>query len=100
MLIYKYRICQDKVEGNLEVIGRAEVRAQDGKVKSEIRKKRACDSKRLSTRRRDEDLRPGLRSFLAGEYVIIYRVEDEEVLILHVIRASRDIEALFRHRSG
>lgn len=48
-------------------------------------------------RRRDEDLRPGLRSFLAGEYVIIYRIEDEDVLILHVIRASRDVEALFRH---
>jgi toxin ParE1/3/4 len=48
-------------------------------------------------RRRDEDLRPGLRSFPAGEYVIIYRVEDEDVLILHVIRASRDIEALFQH---
>ncbi len=47
-------------------------------------------------RRRDEDLRPGLRSFLAGEYVIIYRIEDEDVLILHVIRASRDVEALFR----
>ena len=51
-------------------------------------------------RRRDDDLRPGLRSFLAGEYVIIYRVEDEDVLILHVIRASRDIEALLRHRAG
>ncbi len=50
-------------------------------------------------RRRDEDLRPGLRSFPAGEYIIIYRVEDEDVLILHVIRASRDIEALFRHRA-
>jgi len=48
-------------------------------------------------RRRDEDLRPGLRTFVAKEYVIIYRVEDEDVLILHVIRASRDIEALFRH---
>lgn len=48
-------------------------------------------------RRRDEDLRPGLRSFLAGEYVISYRIEDEDVLILHVIRASRDVEALFRH---
>jgi len=47
-------------------------------------------------RKRDEDLRPGLRSFVAGEYVIIYRVEDKDVLILHVIRASRDIEALFR----
>ncbi len=50
-------------------------------------------------RRRDEDLRPGLRSFPAGEYVIIYRVEDEDVLIFHVIRASRDIEALLRHQA-
>jgi toxin ParE1/3/4 len=48
-------------------------------------------------RRRDEDLRPGLRSFVVGEYVIIYRVEDGEILILHVIRGSRDLEALFRH---
>lgn len=47
-------------------------------------------------RRRDEDLRPGLRSFLAGEYVIIYRVEGDDVLILHVIRASRNVEALLR----
>ena len=48
-------------------------------------------------RRRDEDLRPGLRSFPVGEYVIIYRVEADDVLILHVIRGSRDIEALFRY---
>ena len=48
-------------------------------------------------RRRDEDLRPGLRSFVVGEYFIIYRVEDGEILILHVIRGSRDLEALFRH---
>jgi plasmid stabilization system protein ParE len=48
-------------------------------------------------RRRDKDLRPGLRSFPAGEYVIIYSVDDaQEVLILHVIRGSRDIEALLR----
>ena len=48
-------------------------------------------------RRRDEDLRPGLRSFVVGEYVIIYRVGDEDVLILHVLRGSRDLKALFRH---
>jgi toxin ParE1/3/4 len=47
-------------------------------------------------RHRDEDLRPGLRSFPVGEYVIIYRVEDQDVLILHVFRGSRDIEALLR----
>lgn len=48
-------------------------------------------------RRRDADLRPGLRSFPVGEYVIIYRIEDEDVLIVHVTRGSRDIELLFRH---
>jgi toxin ParE1/3/4 len=48
-------------------------------------------------RRRDGDLRPGLRSFVAGEYVTVYRVEDGDVLVLHVIRGSREIEALFRH---
>jgi toxin ParE1/3/4 len=47
-------------------------------------------------RPRDEDLRPGLRSFPVGEYVIIYRLEGEDVLILHVLRGSRDIEALLR----
>ena len=48
-------------------------------------------------RSRDEDLRPGLRSFPVGEYVIIYRIEDEDVLILRVLRGSRNIEALFGH---
>jgi toxin ParE1/3/4 len=46
-------------------------------------------------RSRDEELRLGLRSFTAGEYVIIYRVEGLDVLILHVVRGSRDIEGLF-----
>ena len=48
-------------------------------------------------RSRDEDLRPGLRSFPVGEYVIIYRIQDEDVVILRVLRGSRNIEALFRH---
>ncbi len=47
-------------------------------------------------RHRDDDLRPGLRSFPVGEYVIIYRVEDNDVLILHVYRGNRDIEAFLR----
>jgi len=48
-------------------------------------------------RARDEDLRLGLRSFPVGEYVILYRIQDEDVLILRVLRGSRDIEALFGH---
>jgi len=46
-------------------------------------------------RRRDHDLRPGLRSFPADNYVIFYRiVDDEVVLILHVVHGSRDVLAL------
>ncbi|HEX4749639.1 MAG TPA: type II toxin-antitoxin system RelE/ParE family toxin [Bryobacteraceae bacterium] len=47
-------------------------------------------------RRRDHDLRPGLRSFPVGEYVIVYRIEPEEILILHVMRGSRDIAGLMQ----
>jgi toxin ParE1/3/4 len=46
-------------------------------------------------RARDEDLRPGLRSFPAGDYVIIYRIDGEGVVILRVLRGSRNIAALF-----
>jgi toxin ParE1/3/4 len=46
-------------------------------------------------RARDEDLRPGLRTFPVGEYVIFYRIEDEDVVILRVLRGSRNIAALF-----
>ncbi len=48
-------------------------------------------------RQRDE-LSPRVRSFLAGDYIILYRVgEDEVVLILFVFYGNQDIETLFRH---
>lgn len=46
-------------------------------------------------RQRDDDLRPGLRSLAAGEYVIFYRVESESVLILHILHGRRDIASFF-----
>jgi toxin ParE1/3/4 len=46
-------------------------------------------------RRRDEELRSGLRSFPVGEYIIFYRIEAEEVLILRVLRGGRDVRAIF-----
>ena len=45
-------------------------------------------------RRRDHNLRLGLRSFPVGEYMIIYRVENADALILHVMRGNRDFEGL------
>jgi toxin ParE1/3/4 len=48
-------------------------------------------------RARDEDFRPGLRTFPVLEYVVFYRIEDEDVVILRVLRGSRNIAALFSH---
>jgi plasmid stabilization system protein ParE len=46
-------------------------------------------------RRRDQDLRPGLRSLTIDDYVIIHRIIDGDmVLILRVVHGSRDITAL------
>lgn len=47
-------------------------------------------------RSRDHDLRSGLRSLLADSYVIVYRVDPNDiVVILHVFHGHRDITTLF-----
>jgi toxin ParE1/3/4 len=39
------------------------------------------------------DLRPGLRSFPVGDYVIIYGIDDsDDVRILHILHGRRDIK--------
>lgn len=49
-------------------------------------------------RSRDKDLGPGLRSFPAGNYTILYeidrQVEEEQVHILRVIDSRRDLLAI------
>ncbi|HTU42840.1 MAG TPA: type II toxin-antitoxin system RelE/ParE family toxin [Candidatus Aquilonibacter sp.] len=45
-------------------------------------------------RRRDYDLRPGLRSLSVGAYVIIHRVEGRDVFILHVLHGRRDLKGI------
>jgi toxin ParE1/3/4 len=46
-------------------------------------------------RSRDDDFGIGTRSFPVAEYLIVYCVENQDVLILRVAHGSRDIEALF-----
>jgi len=46
-------------------------------------------------RLRDEDFGFGSRSFVVGEYVIVYGVEGEDVVILRVAHGRRDLESLF-----
>ncbi|HVB16971.1 MAG TPA: type II toxin-antitoxin system RelE/ParE family toxin, partial [Stellaceae bacterium] len=44
------------------------------------------------------DLRPGLRSYPVGDYVIFYRVQRRDVIILRVLHGRRDIERLITGR--
>jgi toxin ParE1/3/4 len=41
-----------------------------------------------------DDLRPGIRGFPVAEYVVLYRVEGADVVIVRVVRGSRDLDAL------
>src|SRR5688572_2079708 len=45
--------------------------------------------------RQRDDLSQGLRMFPVGDYVVLYRVEGNDVLIVRVVRGSRDLEPLF-----
>jgi plasmid stabilization system protein ParE len=46
--------------------------------------------------RRRPELSPELRSFAAGDYVVLYSIEDEDVVLIHsVFHGSRDIQSLF-----
>jgi toxin ParE1/3/4 len=43
-------------------------------------------------RSREEDFGPGYRSLAAGEYVIVYCIENEDALILRVVHGRRQLE--------
>lgn len=45
---------------------------------------------------RREDLGPGLRAFVAGRYLVVYRPTGEAVEIVRVVDSARDIRRLFR----
>jgi hypothetical protein len=49
MLAYEYRTCQDKVEGNLEVIGGARVRARMEKGNQESERKEPAIGARVKS---------------------------------------------------
>jgi len=45
-------------------------------------------------RPRDADLRIGVRSFPVGRYVILYRIEDADVVVLYVLHGNRNLRAI------
>lgn len=39
----------------------------------------------------DMKIHPPLRRRVVGNYLIVYRIEDDRILVLHIIHAARDI---------
>jgi len=50
--------------------------------------------------RRREDIRPEMRSFTAGSYMIYYRVVEGQVVISRIIHGSREQTAAFSEQPG
>jgi toxin ParE1/3/4 len=48
-------------------------------------------------RSREEDFGPGCRSLAVGDYVIVYCIENQDVLVLRVLHGRRQLKALFGH---
>lgn len=46
-------------------------------------------------RSREQDFGPGFRSFVLGEYVIVYCIDRGDVLIPRVVHGRRQLEDLF-----
>ncbi|HXL21312.1 MAG TPA: type II toxin-antitoxin system RelE/ParE family toxin [Candidatus Dormibacteraeota bacterium] len=65
------------------------------RVVHSITKRFALLGKHPHIGRTRDDLRRGLRSFAVGSFVIIYRIDGDDVLILHVLHGRRDIQNLF-----
>lgn len=42
-----------------------------------------------------DEVRPGLRSFPVGSYVVWYRPIEDGVMVLHVLHSARDIAPFF-----
>jgi len=94
-------LVSDRVEAELDDIWLYIAReSQSGEIADRVIDSIAAQfvllSKHPYVGRKRDDLRPGLRSAAVGSYVVVYRIEGEDVVILHVVHGRRDIKAVVR----
>ena len=41
-----------------------------------------------------DELRPGIRSFVVGRYVVYYQLADDRIRVVRVLHGARDVDAL------
>jgi toxin ParE1/3/4 len=77
-----------------EFVGQSNEGAADRLLDEIDRKLRLLSDSPYMGRERT-DIRPGLRSFPVGSYVIFYNTIDDGIEIVRVLHGARDIENLF-----
>lgn len=75
-------IARDDIEAALRFVQRLEQRC-----------KNLADMPGMGRRR--DDLVPGLRSVVEGNYIIFYRLADDNVIIQRVLQGSQDLPSQF-----
>lgn len=75
-------IAKDNAERALDFIGRLEQRCFE-----------LCEIPGIGRKR--DDLAVGMRSSAVGDHLIFYRVEGEQLEILHVLHGRRDLPKVF-----
>jgi toxin ParE1/3/4 len=44
------------------------------------------------------DIQPGLRGFLVRPYVLFYRIEDEEIVVVRILHGRRDLRRVMNEQ--
>ncbi len=87
-------VARDDLESIWEYIAEENPRAATRVVQTFMQKCRMLTDNPLLGRQRDE-LAPGLRSFPVRNYIIFYRVADDDLEIIRILNAARNIDSLF-----
>ncbi|MEW6306949.1 MAG: type II toxin-antitoxin system RelE/ParE family toxin [Verrucomicrobiota bacterium] len=46
-----------------------------------------------------DNLRPGLRRRLVGDYLVFYLIKENEIHVVRILHGARDLEAIFASSS-
>ena len=87
-------LAEGDLEGIWQYIARDNRTAAD-RVLTTFRDKFLMLANRPLLGERREDLRPNLRAFSVGKYVIYYRPAEGEIEIIRVVHSARDVRILF-----
>jgi toxin ParE1/3/4 len=88
------RVARNDIDGISDYISQDNPRRANSFIEEIYHKIQVIAERPLSFPTR-EDVSTGLRSALHGNYLILFRIVDDEIHISRVVHGSRDLDSLF-----